>query len=224
MASQWQACGRPEAGPVSFVATGAAGSGKRSSPIPTSLRSRRMPCRRYNVRWRPLRKLRLTRRDRHDRRCRGCGGQRRFWPKNWKPARAPRTERPPHRQLAFRPSLPAFKPSLPALATPARRRRSRRLKAPQRSLPASLALSGASIGLGADLGASLGGCRGCGPGGYPCGSLGGGLGGCGARRCHACSALFSDLRSLTRRLSARAPIWSGPSRKPPRFLPCSVCR
>ena len=118
------------------------------------------------------------------------------------------------------PPLRAFMPRLPALATPARRRRPRRLKGPPRSLPASLALSGAST----ELGASLGGCRGAALGGYLCGYLGGGLGGCGAHRCHGCSASFSHLRSLTRRLLARAPIWSGPCRKPRRFLPRSGYR
>lgn len=76
MASQWQACGRPGAGPGSFVATVAAGYGK--------------PCRRYSARWRPLRKPHGMRRDPRGRRCRVCGGRRRFWPRSWKPTdRAP---------------------------------------------------------------------------------------------------------------------------------------
>jgi predicted Zn finger-like uncharacterized protein len=65
------------------------------------------------------------------------------------------------------------------------------------------ALSGTSPGCG--LGARLG------------GSL-------GARHCHACSASFSDLRLPTRRLSASVPMWSGPCRKPHRFMPRSVYR
>ena len=91
MASKWQACGRPAAGPGSFVATGAAGSGKRSSPIPTSSWLRRMPCRRCDAPWPPLRKLRPMRRGRH---CRICGGQRQSWQTSWKRPGPGRTARP----------------------------------------------------------------------------------------------------------------------------------
>src|SRR6516164_2032175 len=81
MVSKWQACGWPAAGPKSFVASVAAGFGKRSSPIQTSSWSQRMQCRRYGAPWPLSPKLRPMRRER---RCRACGEPRQFWLMSWK--------------------------------------------------------------------------------------------------------------------------------------------
>ena len=85
---------RLASGSASFVASVAAGFGKRSSPIQTSAWSQRMQCRRYGAPWPLSPKLRPMRRER---RCRACGEPRQFWLMSWT-ARQPRLRaRPPSR-------------------------------------------------------------------------------------------------------------------------------
>jgi hypothetical protein len=83
---------RLASGSASFVASVAAGFGKRSSPIQTSAWSQRMQCRRYGAPWPLSPKLRPMRRER---RCRACGEPRQFWLMSWKRVGAGRTARQP---------------------------------------------------------------------------------------------------------------------------------